>query len=194
MNYKERLAELNLKKQSYKSILEERNSRLLEIKSELETITKSQMVAQAVAKSVQSQLSSRIDNIVNLGLATCFPTYSFEMVYEPARGKTEVRFIVKDGDDVIDPMNQCGGGLVDVLCFCLRIAVYAISNVRDVIIFDEPFSYLSKAFREKANDLMLALSEKLGLQIIMVTHVSEFIENCSKRITIKKQDSVSCLI
>lgn len=194
MNVKERLNELTVKRNSYIELLEERKKRNEEIKRELQTTLDSQMFVQAVAESVQSQLSSKIDNIVNLGLATCFPDYTFEMKYVPSRGKTEVQFIVKDGKDVIDPMIQCGGGLVDVLCFCLRIAVYSISNVNNIIVFDEPFRFVSKNLRGKVSDLLYTLCDKLNLQLIEVTHIEELAENSNSKITIRKRNGVSELI
>lgn len=191
MDYKSKLQELIIKKAAIKTTLSERKKRIDEIHSDLNVVSESQTFVQSVAQSVQSKLSSKIDGIVNLGLSTCFPNYTFKMEYVASRGKTEVVFVVKDGDSQIDPMNQCGGGLVDVLSFCLRMAVYSISNVNNVIILDEPFRFLSKSLRPKVAELLEVLCDKLNLQLIEVTHIDEFAENSDKRIFIKKIDGVS---
>lgn len=191
MNIKDKLQELNVKKQSYMMSLDRARENLNRIESELNTVENSQIFVQAVASNVQSQLSSRIDNIVNLGLAICFPGYTFEMKYIPSRGKTEVSFVVKNGDDIIDPMNQCGGGLVDAIAFSLRIAVYSISNTANTIILDEPFRFVSRGLRPRIAELLKVLSEKLNVQIIEVTHIDELAENSDKKILIKKIDGVS---
>ena len=134
-----------------------------------------------------------MDSIVNLGLKTLFGNeYTFELNYVLARGKTEVEFNLYDKDGKqIDPMVQNGGGLVDLLTFCLRIAVYNISHVDNVICFDEAMKFLSKGFREKAAELVHILSEELHLQFISVTHVDEFVENSDKKFVIKKINGVS---
>ena len=191
VNYDEKIKRLLAKKDSCETLLENRKNRLEELDKEISATQESQAFVQAVAQEVQSKLSSKIDGVVNLGLATCFPSYSFEMKYVPARGKTEVQFVVKDGEDVIDPMDQCGGGLVDVLCFCLRIAVFSISNSNNVIVFDEPFKFVSRALRGRVAELLSVLCEKLGLQIIEVTHIEELAESSDKKILIKKIDKVS---
>lgn len=191
MDIKEKLQELNIKKSSYQSMLDERNVRYNEIVKELNVTENSQSFVQSVAQVVQSQLSSQIDTIVNLGLNTCFPGYTFEMKYVASRGKTEVQFVVTDGKSIIDPLNQCGGGFVDLLCFCLRIAVYSISSVNNVIIFDEPFKFLSKGLRSKVAELLVTLSDKLNLQIIEVTHIEELAENSNKKFLIKKVNGIS---
>lgn len=191
MDTKSRLQELLIKRNSYSSILEERIKRNDELKKELLLVQDSQMFVQAVAESIQSQLSSKIDNIVNLGIATCFPDYSFEMKYNPSRGKTEVLFIVKDGDNTIDPMNQNGGGFVDCLATMLRLAVFSISNVNNVLILDEPGKFISKSLRQRFGEVLKIVSERLNLQIIMVTHVDEFAENSDKKIHIVKSGGIS---
>ena len=191
MDFKKKLQELTARRDSYVSLLNDRVKRNSDIDDELKVVLDSQKLVQAVAEAVQSQLSSRIDDIVNLGLATCFPEYTFEMKYVQSRGKTEVQFLVKDKDNIIDPLNQCGGGLVDVLCFCLRLSVYSISTTSNVIILDEPFRFISRGLRNRVAELLSILSKKLGLQIIMVTHIDEFTETADNQIRIKKINGVS---
>ena len=191
MELKEKLQALLAKRNSISSLLEERKSRLAELENEVEVTSKSQIFVQTIAQEVQSKLSSKIDNIVNLGLATCFPSYSFEMKYVPSRGKTEVQFIFKEGEFVIDPMSQVGGGLVDVAAFLLRIAVYSISNVNNTLVFDEPGKFISAGLRQKFSEVLKILSERLNLQILEVTHVREFAENSDKKILIKKTNKIS---
>lgn len=191
MDYREKIQELLVKRDSYRTVLLDRMGRRTDIENELKVVLDSQKLVQEVAEAVQSKLSSRIDDIVNLGLTTCFPGYTFEMRYVQSRGKTEVQFIVKDGDKEIDPLDQCGGGLVDVLCFCLRLAVYSISNVGNVLIFDEPYRFISRGLRSRVAELLSVLSKKLDLEIIMVTHIDEFAEASDKKFYIKKINGTS---
>jgi len=188
----EKLNKLKVKKDSVSELLNMRIKRQEEIKQELETLLKSQAILQEVAKEVQSQLSLKIDSIVNLGLATCFgDEYKFELKYVSARGKTEVEFVLSSEGEPIDPMNQNGGGLVDILCFCLRVAVYNISRTDNVVVFDEPFRFISKGLRERAAELVHTLSENLSLQFIEVTHIDEFMEQSDQKFIVKKIKGVS---
>ena len=193
MNIEEKLNKAIVKRQSSKELLESRKNRLEEIKTETEEILKSISVCQEVATEVQNQLSVKMDSIVNMGLKTIFnDEYTFKLEYVPARGKTEVEFNMYDKNGrPIDPMMQNGGGLVDLLTLCLRIAVYNISHVDNVICFDESMKFLSKGFREQGGELIHTLSERLGLQFIEVTHIPEFVENSDKQFIIKKIDGVS---
>lgn len=116
------------------------------------------------------------------------------MEYVSSRGKTEVRFNVFNNGSLIDPMNQCGGGLVDVLCFCLRMAVYSISSVNNVIVLDEPFRYISRSLRGQVAELLSILSEKLNIQILEVTHMDEFSNSANNKVFIKKINGISEVI
>lgn len=190
----EKLNSLAVKREANKELLEKRLQRKDELLNEMETVLKSQALLQSVAEEVQSQLSSKIDNIINLGLATCFPEYTFELKYVPSRGKTEVRFLFKQGKDEVDILNQNGGGLVDLVCFCLRVAIYAISTTDNILVFDEPFKYVSRTLRPKVAELLSALSEKMGIQFIYVTHIEELSETADKKILIKKIQGVSNVV
>lgn len=189
---KEKLNTLKVKKQSNEELLKSRKQRLKEIKTETEEVLKSISVCQNVATEVQKQLSVKIDTIVNLALATCFgDEYTFKLNYVPARGKTEVEFLLLQNGKEIDPMNQNGGGLIDILCFALRIAVFNISHTDDVMVFDEPFRFVSKGLREKVAEVVHTFSERLNIQIVEVTHVEELMDNSDRRFVIKKINGVS---
>ena len=196
LEIEEKLNTLKVKKNSVKELIDMRTRRQEEIETEMEVLLKSLTLSQEVAKEVQSKLSVKIDGIVNLGLATCFgDEYTFKLEYVPARGKTEVRFNLYDkSGDVVDPMNQNGGGLLDLLTFCLRIAVYNITNVSNTIILDEPFKFVSKGLRDKTAELLHTLSERLDLQIIEVTHVEEMVEHSDKQFLVKKINGISSVV
>jgi len=187
-----KLNTLKVKKQSNEELLKTRKQRLEEIKIETEEVLKSISVCQNVATEVQKQLSVKIDTIVNLALATCFgDEYTFNLNYVPARGKTEVEFLLLQNGKEIDPMNQNGGGLIDILCFALRVAVFNISHTDDVMVFDEPFRFVSKGLREKVAEVVHTFSERLNIQIVEVTHVEELMDNSDKQFVIKKIKGVS---
>ena len=191
MDIFEKLNTALVKRESNKQLLQERITKKEELIKEMETVMKSQVLLQNIAGEVQSQLSSKIDTIVNLGLQTCFPEYTFHLEPIPSRGKTEYHFVFKLGEDEVDPLTQNGGGFVDLICFLLRVAVFNISHTDNVMVFDEPMKFLSKGFREKISDLLHTLSNKLDVQFIEVTHISEMMENSDKQFVIKKINGVS---
>jgi ABC-type lipoprotein export system ATPase subunit len=65
-----------------------------------------------------------------------------------------------------------------------------MSNHRRIIILDEPFRHLSADLQPKASEMMKMLSDKLGIQFIMVSHEEGIIDCADNIITIKKGQTV----
>jgi len=164
------------------SILQEtlikKQEQLKQISIRLPAIEKAQALIQHKAQETQNQIKSHIEDIVNTGLDTCFPeTYNCHVDFISKRGKTECDIYLHDEkSNRVNPLNDNGGGLCDIVSFSLRLACWVLSNTDDVIILDEPFKFLSKNLRPLAGDLLKNLSQELNLQIIMVTHDEEMIE------------------
>lgn len=156
----------------------------------IKLIEQAQSFLQKVAQDTQSQLKFQIEDIVNLALETCFPNeYTFQLRFNIARGKTdaELVFLSQKTGRELDPMGCAGGGVIDLTCFALRIASFMLEQgIDDTIILDEPFKFISRDLQERASEVLKQLSTKLGLQIIMVTHIPEFIDCADKVIKIKK--------
>ena len=172
------------------------NSNVDLLNNKLKLLENAQVFLQKVAQQTQEHLRFQIEDIVNLALETCFPgEYTFEILFEISRGKTnaELVFLDQKTGRQIDPMNASGGGVVDLTTFALRIACYALEhNTDNVIVLDEPFRFLSRDLQERAGEILKTLSEKMNLQIIMVSHISEIINVADKVFEVKKgSDGVS---
>lgn len=163
--------------------------------SYLELLEQAQVFLQKVAQATQEKLKFQVEDVVNLALDTCFPNeYEFKIDFEILRGKTEAKlvFLSKKTNKEIDPMTASGGGVVDLTSFALRIACYALEkNIDNVIILDEPFRFLSRDLQERAGSIIKILSERLDLQIILVTHIPELINYCDKVFQVSKKGAIS---
>jgi DNA repair exonuclease SbcCD ATPase subunit len=121
----------------------------------------------------QEQLQYHISDITSLALNAVFDNpYQLQAEFVQRRNKTECDlYFVRDGERV-DPLSASGGGAVDVACFALRIASWSMlrPHTRNTIILDEPMKNLSAAYQEKGSAMLKEVSERLGLQFIIVTH------------------------
>jgi ABC-type nitrate/sulfonate/bicarbonate transport system ATPase subunit len=62
------------------------------------------------------------------------------------------------------------------LGFALRLAaIRADRDCANVLVMDEAFKYVSDGYRDSLRDLLNALAEKMGIQIIQVTHIEQLI-------------------
>lgn len=133
-------------------------------------------IIQTVAVGVQLEAHQRISGVVSRCLATVFEEpYVFQLKWDRARGRTEVRMVfMRDGMEV-DPMDAAGGGVVDVAAFALRLACLMLHrpSVRRTVVLDEPFKFVSADRRGCVRRMLEDLSEELDVQFIMVTHIEE---------------------
>ena len=178
-----------MKKQVENNLIQNKTT-LDNLNNRIKLLEQAQAFLQKVAQDTQSQLKFQIEDIVNLALETCFPNeYEFQLQFNIARGKTdaELVFLSQKTGRPIDPMNASGGGVVDLTCFALRIASYALEQgVDNVIILDEPFRFISRDLQARAGEILKSLSTKLGLQIVMVTHIGQMIDVADKVFEVKK--------
>jgi len=149
---------------------------LATVESELKYSLDAQEVLQLLAQAVQQQAHSKISEVVSSCLSAVFDDpYEFKIVFLRKRGKTEANLrFTRRGLDV-DPLTASGGGMIDVAAFALRVACLVLSRPRlsRIIILDEPFKFVSAGYRENVRSMLEQLSEDMGIQIIMVTHIEE---------------------
>lgn len=176
---------MNLTFKKYKSLYEQsigkrnilikkqkdNNKKINNLKLRIDKIEKAQLFLQLTAKEIQNNIRFHIEDIVQKVIDVCFPDkYKFKLEFVLKRNKTEGNLNFYENDRIIDPMSASGGGLVNIACFAMRIALWSISRTNPVILLDEPFGNLSEDLQPKAGEILKELSDKLGIQIIMITH------------------------
>lgn len=146
-----------------------------------ETVLKAQALIQTTAQETQNQLTYHVQALVQNALDAVFPTvYLFKTAFELRRGQTEVVIWLDKDGEAIDPRDAAGGGVVDVVCFALRVVAWSLSQTSPVLILDEPFKWVSAGLRPICGQLLRGISDRLGLQIIMVTHDPELVEQADR--------------
>ena len=130
-------------------------------------------VVGGIENTLQEIAQARISNVVSKSLKV-FGDYEFRISFASKRGGTAATFIlIKEGIEV-DPMD-CGGGVIDVIAFALRLSVLMARKpkARPILFLDEPFKFVSENYRSAVGDMLEQLSEALDFQFIIVTHIPE---------------------
>ena len=156
-----------------------------------------QAIIQIVAQKTQSELEYRLSEIVSLALAAVFEhPYNLKVNFVIQRGKTECILLFEKNGELFDPLFSSGGGAVDIAAMALRVAIWSLTQpkTRNVLILDEPFRFLSREYQVKASVMLKELSQKLGLQIIMVSHSEYLIDGADKIFNIKLKAGISCTL
>ena len=154
-----------------------------------------QIILQGVAQKTQQNLEIHFSDLVTLALRSVFDEpLEFTMTVVPRRNKTEVDLFLggPEGEESKDdPMDCSGGGALDIASFALRIAFWSLRKNRHTLILDEPFKYVSPDLQHKVSDMVRLLSEKLKLQIIMVSHADEINYSADKTFVVSKVNGIS---
>ena len=146
----------------------------------LEDLEEARVILQKAAQITQKQLSFHIENIVSHALAAVFDDpYVFKVDFVTRRNYAEcdLMFVNSDGAEM-KPLDSCGYGAADIASLALRVAYWKLSDdVRNTMILDEPFRNLSLDKQPLAFLMINELSEKLGIQFLIVTHNTIFAES-----------------
>lgn len=169
-----RLEQLKGQRIQVKNSIKSTKLKLIEKKRDRDLHEQAREIMKEVGLRTQQQLQFHISDIASLALGAVFPDDPYELKVEfiQRRNKTECDLLfVRDGNE-IDPMTASGCGAVDVASFALRVASWSMQNPRsrNVIILDEPMRFLSEDRQEQASKIIQELSQRLGLQFIIITH------------------------
>lgn len=148
----------------------------------LKTITDSLLFLKSCAVDIQNQIKVRVDRVVNETLKLFWEDYNFSLVFDSI---TRLEF--KKKGKVYNIFEQNGGGLLDIVAFSLRIALFSLTDRNKIIFLDEPFKFLDNSKVKQIEELLNFICDEYGVQIIMATH-NDFESN--KKVYMENERSV----
>lgn len=178
-----------------KSTISKTTTDLEQIRISMDFAEQARVIIYNVAQKTQESLILNIESIVTTALQSVFgeDSYEFKVDFNIKRNRTEADlYFVKDGFRY-NPLSGSGYGAVDIASFALRIVALELSQprVRKVLIIDEPFKNLSEEYHDLAGQMIRELSEKLGIQFIIVAHIKELGDHAHKVFTVVRNGKIS---
>jgi len=148
-------------------------------KKEEHDVRSAQKHVQMVCKAIQQKVHTQIADVVTRCLGAVFEDpYDFRVRFDEKRGRTEASLVfVRDGIELDDPLNEVGGGVIDVAALALRLAAILLSRPvkRRLVILDEPFSNIrGKGNKARTRKMLQNLADNLGFQIIINTDIEAY--------------------
>lgn len=165
-----------------------------ELKRSMRRHEEAREVIREVGLSTQSQLSFHISDLASLALSAVFPNpYELKVDFVQRRNKTECDLLFVRDEKILDPIDSSGVGAIDIASFALRIASWSMATPRsrNVIILDEPMKFLSVDYQHKASAMLKEISDKLGIQFIIITHEETLTESADKTFHVSMRKKVS---
>lgn len=167
---------------------------ITELTEKRDNLEQARELIREVGLRTQQQLQYHISDITSLALSAVFEDpYELKVDFVQRRNKTECDLIFVRDEKEIDPLEASGYGAVDVAAFALRVASWSMQQprTRNVIILDEPMRFLSADRQQYAGKMVKELSERLGIQFIIVTHEEVFSQYADRVFNVSMKDKVS---
>lgn len=158
--------------------------RKAELEQRTEDIKIAQWVLTEAAIETQSTIKGQFEALATEALIEVFDRPSeFKLEFDRRGGKVDCTpLVVQDGME-LNPKDEKGGSVVDVLSFIARYVVWKMQGKRTRPIFaiDEPFKNLGESeYLQRYLKIVGRLAREDNLQIIITTHsanVSHLAEN-----------------
>jgi DNA repair exonuclease SbcCD ATPase subunit len=189
-----RLERLKGSREQIKKDIRSNEESLKSDKRELIRYEQAKEVLREVGIKTQQQLQYHISDITSLALEAVFPDpYKLEVEFIQRRNKTECDIYFSRAENRVDPISASGGGAVDIAAFALRIASWSLErpHSRATIILDEPMRFVSEGLRDQASRMIKEVSQKLGVQFIIITHEPKLAAYADKVFEVRNKKGVS---
>ena len=154
-----------------------------------------QTIIQNVAQLTQSKLEYHVSELGTLALASVFnDPFKLRVDFVLRRNRTEadIWFVSTNGHKVPPYTLGCGGE-IDMASFALRPSIWSLSPQRtaSVLFLDEPLKWLKgENLPELGAAVIKEVSSKLGLQMIMVSHIPEQVEHADRKIHFHLEEEI----
>jgi len=184
-----RLEQLKGEKNQLLTQIKQYRQQLRELKQQIIQYEKAREIIREVGLKTQQQLQYHISDITSLALEAVFDDpYTLKVEFVQRRNKTECDLLFVRNGKEIDPLEASGYGAVDIAAFALRVASWSMKTpkTRNTIILDEPMLSLSEDRQPLASRMLKEISERLGIQFIIVTHKELLTEYADKIFIVSK--------
>lgn len=167
--------------------------------ADLNSITAKEAVVilQQAADGMQNLIKDSLTSLCSAALKDVFydKNISFGVTFTPQKNTTILEMYIEEDGIRYDPLESRGHGLADLICFALRVSILCLQpTLRKVIILDEPFKQISEEYRERAIAFVKKVGEQTGIQIILVTHITELARNADRVFKVTNVDGNSIIV
>lgn len=141
----------------------------------VENLIKARYILSEVARLTQENFQAKVEGLITMAIRSVFDRdFQFKLMLERKRNKLECRPVIIENEHEYSPEKDMGGGLVDIISFAWRIVLWSMEKPRsrNVIVLDEPMKNMGDLVT-LGGKMLKEISEKLGIQLIVITHDQE---------------------
>lgn len=157
-------------------------------------------VFRAASELARERARARVEASVTDALRAVFgPGILFRVEVGDRGGRPAAEFLVSStygGGEVTTPvLDARGGGVVDVASVALRVLAAAVASPPGApIVLDEPGKHLSEGYSRAFGELLKAVAEETGRQVIVITHDPRLAETADRVYHVEQRGGVSVAV
>ena len=184
----ENFNKLKFKKEDIQDRMSETDVEIRLLKKELNNTEKCMFLLEYLSKMNQEKIVSLFEGVVSKGLKDLFDdSYEFKILQKSRGSSSAAEFQIECSKfPGFSEIIMCHGkSIQDVIAIILRLILVKLDNrSRKIVILDEPTSGLEIERQKLASKFLKEVSEKFGIQIIIVTHSEELALCADKEVRI----------
>ena len=163
-------------------LLKDENKLIKELSDIKYSVDLHQKCSEIFKKWLEDSISQNIESMAQLitsGLKYIIEDQKleFKIRQEYKNNRIHMKFVLEQDGAEGDPLSSFGGGAAVVISLILRLCIMQRMGMGNILILDESMVALANAYVPSAASFMRTLSEQMGVNILMVTHNPEFIQN-----------------
>jgi len=158
------------------------NQEMVDLKKRIDILTKASLVIKHLLDIMVKDEINKMAGLVTYGLQTIFEDQ--ELSFKPVISKKNDRIYIELrtlNKGVECEYGTYGGSVAVIESFLLRIICMLKMKLARVLLLDETFGSISAEYIQSTSKFIGELSNKLGLDVLLVTHEPEF-KNYANRI------------
>jgi DNA repair exonuclease SbcCD ATPase subunit len=171
------------------------DTKLKAIEKDINLINKSKQFLIDFSEFSRDSIKSKIEGLANTALKAIFTDRKlvFRIIGDKQkRGLYYNLYVETDG--TLTPLEDAsGGGVYDIVSLSLRVSFLKFfeGSLRQTMLLDEPFKNLDQERVVLAVEWLKMISKQMGMQFIIVTHISALIERADSGYSFKIVDGVT---
>jgi hypothetical protein len=179
-----------------KKMLEDRESIRQKLGSiDIDTLDKAGIALQKMSEHQRKQACEKLQELCTFALQySLSPDYEMKIVLAGKSKPVVDVFVVRKSSGLeTSPMDDNGGGIIDIISVGLRIVALHIHDpfIDGPIILDEPYKMLSKEYIPLIAEFLKRISQDFGRQIIICSHNDYLRDAADSRIEVVSDDSIT---
>lgn len=151
--------------------------KIKKLSSKIQDYEDARIILNKAIEIIHKNFKNDIEEIITNAIQNIFRrNFIFKLKFEEKRNSIESKIIIEENGEELDPEDEMGGSIVNIISIIFRIILWHISieKKRNVFILDEPFEQTGK-FIELLGMILKNLSDKYKFQIICITHNDKLI-------------------